>query len=131
MRIFLDFEASSLSDDSYPIEIGWAANASGATLARSTTGRRLAGAGAPAADGIETAGDERLTLRVAPALDALLPAESVLDAVEGRAPGELDRKASTGVGAALAGAVLVETAGEIARATDVEGAVGAPKDVHV
>jgi hypothetical protein len=25
MRIFLDFEASSLSDDSYPIEVGWAA----------------------------------------------------------------------------------------------------------
>jgi hypothetical protein len=24
MRIFLDFEASSLTDDSYPIEIGWA-----------------------------------------------------------------------------------------------------------
>jgi len=25
MRVFLDFEASSLGDDSYPIEIGWAA----------------------------------------------------------------------------------------------------------
>jgi hypothetical protein len=25
MRVFLDFEASSLSDDSYPIEVGWAA----------------------------------------------------------------------------------------------------------
>lgn len=25
MRIFLDFEASSLGDDSYPIEVGWAA----------------------------------------------------------------------------------------------------------
>jgi hypothetical protein len=25
MRVFLDFEASSLADDSYPIEIGWAA----------------------------------------------------------------------------------------------------------
>lgn len=24
MRVFLDFEASSLSDDSYPIEVGWA-----------------------------------------------------------------------------------------------------------
>ena len=25
MRVFLDFEASSLGDDSYPIEVGWAA----------------------------------------------------------------------------------------------------------
>ena len=24
MRVFLDFEASSLSKDSYPIEVGWA-----------------------------------------------------------------------------------------------------------
>ena len=24
MIVFLDFEASSLSDDSYPIEVGWA-----------------------------------------------------------------------------------------------------------
>src|SRR5262249_53690839 len=24
MRVFLDFEASSLGDDSYPIEVGWA-----------------------------------------------------------------------------------------------------------